>query len=206
MVHMLWTAVVRGSSLAAAHLPHNAVLGAAGQRGVGEPAGPRPRFSLAAPARSTAWPCRAAHQLGRAQSTPLRLRLRSGPARLVWRAFLSPAPARLRCSVRRAPSRCRSQPSRTTLVRSAVPVLLGDPVRLCCRLRPLAGGERPPCCARLARALNRRRFRRPNPERNGVPVLAGTPFPLRKTTMFAGTAQDALAWATRAVTTLTICS
>ena len=33
-----------------------------------------------------------------------------------WRAFLPPAPARLRCSVRRAPSRCRSQPSRTTLL------------------------------------------------------------------------------------------
>ena len=95
--------------------------------------------------------------VGRAQPTPLRLRLRSQPARW-WRAFLSPAPARLRCS--RPPWRsslCCSRPSQSTLLspsgqsaarRPGAPVLTPTAPRLGARGRPVA--------RRLARALERR--------------------------------------------------
>ena len=56
---------------------HKVVLvapGCGGFKASGTPATPSP---------AAAWPFRAAHQLGRAQSTPLRLRLRSQPARFV---------------------------------------------------------------------------------------------------------------------------
>ena len=99
------------SVLADAEMRHKVVLVAPGCGGFRR-RGPRPPHRLQPP-------CPGGRHIsrGRAQSTPLRLRLRSQPARFVWRAFLPPAPARLRCS--RPPWRsslCRSRPSQPTLL------------------------------------------------------------------------------------------